>query len=62
MSPCSTLPEVLVSSTSYILYMSMYREILTDALLRDRNELQSVGQCCPLVLFVSIQPFHVSVL
>ncbi|KAK2178120.1 hypothetical protein NP493_558g01049 [Ridgeia piscesae] len=37
-----TLPEVLVSSTSYILYMSMYREILTDALLRDRNELQSV--------------------
>ena len=44
----STAPEILVSSTSYILYISMYREMLTDALLRDRTDLHSAGQCCPL--------------
>ena len=39
----STLPGILVSSTSYIQYLSFYRQFLSDALLSDCIDLQSTG-------------------
>ena len=40
---CSTLPDVLVSSATYMRYFSFYRQMLMDALLRDRSDIQSTG-------------------
>ena len=40
----STLPEVIVSSTTYISYISYYRHIQADLLLRDREDQQSSGE------------------
>ncbi len=44
---CSTLPDILVSTTSYIQYLSFYRQLLTDALIRDCADSQSTGQTWP---------------
>ena len=41
---CSTLPDVLVSSTPYIQYLSFYRQALADALISDAVDSQSTGR------------------
>ncbi|ELU06878.1 hypothetical protein CAPTEDRAFT_120958, partial [Capitella teleta] len=36
-----SLPPEIISSTSYITYLSFYRQFLADALLRDTTDIQS---------------------
>ena len=44
MSIFSTLPDIMVSSTTYISYISYFRQIQADLLLRDREDQQSSGE------------------
>ncbi|XP_032538095.1 nephrocystin-1 isoform X3 [Chiroxiphia lanceolata] len=44
------LPETLIGSTSYVHLLAFYRQILGDALLRDRASMQSTDLICNPVL------------
>ena len=40
----STLPDVIVGNTLYMLYLSFYRHLLVDTLIRDADDIQSIGE------------------
>lgn len=44
--PNSLLPETLIGSMCYIHLLIFYRQILGDALLKDRINMQSAGKNC----------------
>lgn len=51
--PNSLLPETLIGSMCYIHLLIFYRQILSDALLKDRINMQSAGKNCTGVVGMS---------
>ena len=39
-----SMPDVLVSNTLYMQYLSFYRQLLVDVLIKDNEDIQSTGQ------------------